>query len=154
MSFDSIIEKLIREAQAQGKFDNLSGQGRPLALDQEDENAEDWAANRLLKNNGFRPAWLEEDIALREALEQARQACRRSWEWRQAELQSLPGELSEQQPRRAWVEAEWILAQDRFREAVAALNQRRRNLNLQVPSERFQRLLVDPELELRRLTQA
>ena len=152
MDFERIVEQLIQEARAQGKFDQLAGQGRPLPPDPTDASAEDWTANHLLKNEGFRPAWLEEDMALRAGLEQARAAGQRSWSWRQAELARLePQPAAAASQRRAGVEAEWVLAQTRFRELVIDLNQRRRVLNLQVPSERLQRPLVDADLELRRL---
>lgn len=155
MDFDRIIEKLIRDAQAEGKFDNLQGQGKPLKLDEAAEGAETWAADHLLKNSGHRPAWLEEDAALQAELEQARAALRRSWAWRQAELTALGGPPDpEAQRRREWVEAEWTLAQARFRERVAELNQQRRLLNLKVPLERFQRRLVDVEAEIHKATSA
>lgn len=155
MDWAQIVEKLIREAQAEGKFDALAGRGRPLKLDQENEASEEWAANHLLKNNGFRPDWLEEDLALQAELEQARTALRRSWEWRQAEQAALADRHDlEAEQRRTWLFGEWALAQHRFRETLAALNRRRRDLNLKVPNDRFQRLVVDVEAELSRLTSA
>ena len=32
MSFDKIVEALIKEAQARGEFDNLPGKGKPIDL--------------------------------------------------------------------------------------------------------------------------
>ena len=32
MSFDKIVEALIKEAQARGEFDNLPGEGKPIDL--------------------------------------------------------------------------------------------------------------------------
>lgn len=154
MDFDRLIEQLIRDAQAEGKFDNLPGRGRPLKLDETVESAETWAADHLLKNSGHRPAWLEEDAALQAELEQARAALRRSWAWRQAELAALGLPGPEARRRREWVEAEWTLAQARFRELVAGLNRRQRLLNLKVPLDRFQRRLVDVDAELRAATGA
>ena len=56
-----IAERKIREAIAEGAFDRLEGAGRPLNLD--DNPFEDPSlrmAHRLLKNNGFAPAWIED----------------------------------------------------------------------------------------------
>lgn len=152
MDFGELIEKLIREAQADGKFDNLPGQGRPLRLDGDSEDSEWWAAHHLLKNSGHRPDWLEEDIAIHEALTQARTALRRSHAWRQTELAAL-GERRdlEAQRQRNWVDGEWALAQARFRETLTQLNRRIRDLNLKVPSERFQRRVMDVDAELRKV---
>jgi hypothetical protein len=155
MDWGQIVEKLIREAQAQGKFSRLAGHGRPLKLDQADESAEEWAAHHLLRNNGFRPDWLEEDLALRAEVEQARAALQRSWTWHQSELAALAGRRDlETEQRRSWLFGEWSLAQHRFRETIAANNQRRRTLNLKVPNDRFQRRLVDADAELSALTSA
>lgn len=147
MDFDRLIEKLIRDAQAEGKFDNLPGRGQPLRLDETAEGAENWAADHLLKNSGHRPDWLEADAALQAELEAARAALRRTWAWRGAELAAAEG--PEAARRRAWAEAEWTLAQARFRERLAEVNRQQRLLNLKVPLERFQRLRVDAEAEIR-----
>lgn len=153
MSFDRIIEKIIREAQANGKFDNLGGQGQPLKLDHENEASEEWAANHLLKNQNLRPAWLEEDVSIREELERARTKLRRTHQWRAAEAQQLSSRSDEKALRqRAWVEEEWGRVLAEFRDAVAQLNQRIRLLNLKVPSDQLQRVVVDIEAEIAQAT--
>jgi hypothetical protein len=147
--FDRIVEKLLREAQANGKFDNLSGQGQPLKLGQEDDTSEEWAANHLLKNQELRPDWLEEDLAIRAEAEQARQAVQRTQRWRNERLAALgTGEDAETTREREWAEAEWRRTQREFRETLARLNERLRTLNLKVPLERFQRRLLEIEAEL------
>lgn len=147
--FDRFVEKLLREAQANGKFDNLSGQGQPLKLDQEDETSEEWAANHLLKNQDLRPDWLEEDLAIRAEIEHARQALRRTRQWRCERLAALGANSEADAIReREWVEAEWRRARRELRETLGQLNQRTRTLNLKVPLERFQRRLLDIEAEL------
>lgn len=150
MDWGRIVDQMIRDAQAAGKFNDLAGQGRPLTLDGSDETAETWAADHLLKNAGARPAWLEEDLALRQEAEQARAECARSWAWRAAELAAL----DETAARRAWVEGEWARAQARFEQTLAGLNQRRRLLNLQLPSDRLQRPLLESAAELAHIMRA
>ncbi len=60
MNLRSLIEKRIREAQEQGKFRNLKGEG--AALHQEDNPFEDpemRIAYKVMSNAGFAPAWVE-----------------------------------------------------------------------------------------------
>ena len=56
--WDQLIEKRIKTAQDQGKFDNLKGEGKPLP-DDGSQPGERWAANHLLKQAGVLPDWLE-----------------------------------------------------------------------------------------------
>ncbi len=54
MSFDKIVEALIREAQERGEFDNLPGKGKPIDLTQYFETPEDIrVAQSVLKNAGM-----------------------------------------------------------------------------------------------------
>ena len=56
-----IAERKIREAMDEGAFDHLEGQGKPLDLSENPfEDPSDRMAHRLLKNNGFAPAWIEQ----------------------------------------------------------------------------------------------
>ena len=56
-----IADRKIREAIAEGAFDHLEGAGKPLDLRENPfEDPSDRMAHRLLKNNGFAPAWIEE----------------------------------------------------------------------------------------------
>jgi hypothetical protein len=56
-----IAERKIREALEEGAFDHLEGAGAPLDLSENPfEDPSDRMAHRLLKNNGFAPAWIEE----------------------------------------------------------------------------------------------
>jgi hypothetical protein len=56
-----IAERKIREAIEEGAFDHLEGSGAPLDLRENPfEDSGERMAHRLLKNNGFAPAWIEE----------------------------------------------------------------------------------------------
>jgi hypothetical protein len=56
-----IAERKIREAMEEGAFDDLEGAGRPLDLEENPfEDPSLRMAHRLLRNNGFAPAWIEE----------------------------------------------------------------------------------------------
>lgn len=54
MSFDKIVEALIKEAQERGEFDNLPGKGKPIDLSTYFETPEDIrVAQSVLKNAGI-----------------------------------------------------------------------------------------------------
>jgi DnaJ family protein C protein 28 len=156
MNWDRIIEEKIREAQAEGKFKNLPGEGRPLNLDDDPfEDAEWWTANRLLKNSGFRPDWLEDDVELRAKLTQARRALRRTQAWRLEQLAAL-GERNDAEAllQRNYIEDEWARGQARFRAGIAEINKGIAALNLKVPSDRLHRRILDVEAELQKVLNA
>jgi len=155
MNWDRVIEQKIREAQEEGKFDNLSGKGRPLNLDENPFEDPAWQmANALLKEQGFRPDWLEDDVMLREKLAQVRAALARTRDWRAEQLAALGArDDPEARRQRAWVASEWERAVERFRENIAQINAGIANLNLKVPHERFQRMKLAVEDELRKIVE-
>jgi hypothetical protein len=54
VSFDKIVEAMIREAQERGEFDNLPGKGRPIDLSAYFETPEEVRmAQSVLKNGGM-----------------------------------------------------------------------------------------------------
>ncbi len=56
-----IAERKIREAMEEGAFDHLEGAGKPLDLREDPfEDPSVRMANRLLKNHGLVPDWIEE----------------------------------------------------------------------------------------------
>lgn len=64
--FESIVEKRIREAMEQGKFDNLPGHGKPLALEDDRHIPEDMRlAHKILKNAGCVPKEIELNCEVR-----------------------------------------------------------------------------------------
>jgi hypothetical protein len=64
---DALVEKHVREAQANGVFDNLPGAGAPLKLDDDAMVPEELrAAYRILKNSGYVPPEVEALRDLRE----------------------------------------------------------------------------------------
>jgi hypothetical protein len=60
MSFDKIVEELIKKAQERGEFDNLPGKGKPIDLTEYFEMPEDVrVAQSLLKDSGFKSREVE-----------------------------------------------------------------------------------------------
>jgi DnaJ family protein C protein 28 len=73
-SWDDLVERKIREAQEQGAFDNLPGQGRPLRIEK-NPYARDWElAYKILKDNDFAPPWVEASRLMVRALDAVRNA--------------------------------------------------------------------------------
>lgn len=67
-SWESLVDRQIREAMEDGRFDNLPHQGKPLPMDDE-TFAGEWAmAYRMLKNAGAAPPWIQADKDVRELL--------------------------------------------------------------------------------------
>jgi len=68
-----IAERKIREAMAEGAFEQLEGEGRPLDLEVNPfEDPSLRMAHRLLRNNGFAPEWIEERKDIERAIQEGR----------------------------------------------------------------------------------
>ena len=67
-SWESLVDRQIREAMEAGKFDDLPHQGAPLPIE-DDSAAGEWAlAFRMLRNAGVAPPWIEADKEARALL--------------------------------------------------------------------------------------
>ena len=65
---EKLIDRQIREAMDEGKFDNLPHEGEPLPI-VDDSAAGDWGlAYRMLKGASFAPPWIETDKEVRALL--------------------------------------------------------------------------------------
>src|SRR5436305_7968159 len=61
-SWGSHVDRMIREAQARGDFDNVPGMGQPLKLEDDNPFNPEWsAAFRVAKNAGAAPLWVQLD---------------------------------------------------------------------------------------------
>jgi hypothetical protein len=66
--WETLIERQIREAMEEGRFDDLPHQGEPLPND-DNPMAGEWAlAFHMLKNAGVAPPWIAADKEVRELL--------------------------------------------------------------------------------------
>ncbi len=68
-----VVERLIQEAQEKGKFENLSNQGVPLKIEEENPFlAEEWRmAYKVMENGGYSPPWIELDKEIEREIERA-----------------------------------------------------------------------------------
>jgi DnaJ family protein C protein 28 len=140
-AIDQIIQQAIRE----GQFDNLPGKGKPLKLDENPFEDQEWKlAFKVLKDNQFTLPWIADRREIEEEIEAARAALLRTWGWRQESIRK-PGEAGR-------VEQEWQKAEKDFRRKIQTLNKRIRDYNLQAPRAAFQKTFLDVEAEIRKVT--
>ncbi len=77
-TWESLVDRQIREAMDEGKFDDLPFTGRPLP-NPDDSAAGEWAmAYRVLRNAGAAPPWIEADKETRLLLERRDAILRRA----------------------------------------------------------------------------
>jgi len=140
------IEELLRRAMAEGKFDNLPGKGKPLHLDENNPHVDsDWElAYHILKEGGYSLPWIETLHEIENDIETARQDLRRLWNWGHAAISASQPETN--------ISDEWERALKLFNNRFDALNKRIRLYNLEVPNARFQRPILNYELELKKIT--
>jgi hypothetical protein len=76
--FRIVAERRIQEAIDEGKFDNLPGKGKPLDLEEDMSTpAHLRVANRILKNAGVVPDWMQIDAEI----DRERDAISKKWDW-------------------------------------------------------------------------
>lgn len=64
-SWESLTERLIREAQEAGQFEGLPGHGRPLHVNDARYAGDMALAHHILRNAGLAPPWIEADKEVR-----------------------------------------------------------------------------------------
>jgi DnaJ homolog subfamily C member 28 len=132
-SWESLVERQIREAMDAGAFDDLPYQGERLPIE-DDSAAGEWAmAHRMLRNAGAAPPWIESDKEARRQLAAL-----------EALLERAP-RMSRLSHRRARLELGTI---------VAAANRAIERVNAEAPTYRQHRRPLDPEGQMKRLEQA
>jgi hypothetical protein len=127
-TWESLIDRQIREAMADGQFDNLPYQGERIPID--DDGSELALAHHILRQAGFAPGWIATDAEIRQLLAQRDDLVAR------VRRRGLP-------------------ARDRDREALLALVTRLNALVLRLeheaPTAAQHRRRLDPVTELARL---
>jgi hypothetical protein len=130
-TWESLSERLIREAMERGEFDNLPYRGQRLPLEDETYAGDRALVFHVLKNAGVAPPWIEAD-----------KEARRLLETRDRLLDRAPDARTE-------------LARDRLRRelrrVVADANAAIERLNAEAPSLAQHRRRLDPDSELARL---
>ena len=138
--WESYVDRQIRLAQEEGKFDHLPGQGKPFTHLNGDP------LEQVLRAQGFVPRWVELDREIRDKVEIAEQAVRRTYEWVMQTWSSGSAD-------RRYAESEWLEAQRVFAKRLDEINQLVRILNLELAPvlRHLQRSTFKVEDQLQRL---
>jgi hypothetical protein len=129
-TWESLVERQIREAMDDGRFDTLPHQGAPLPVDDDTAAGDRAMAFRMLRDAGYAPPWIEADKAVREGLDR------------------LAG-LHARAARTGALGRERLRAE--VRAAVGAVNEAVARLNAEAPTDRQHRRPLDLGAELDRL---
>ncbi len=132
-SWESLVERQIREGMDAGAFVDLPYQGERLPLE-DDSAAGEWAmAHRMLRNAGMAPPWIESDKEARKQL---------------AALEAL----IERAPTISGASRD--RARNELGRIVAAANQAISRVNAEAPTLGQHRRPLDPAVEVERLEEA
>lgn len=130
---ETLIERQIREAMADGRFDDLPHQGERLPI-QDDSAAGEWAlAFHMLRNAGVSPPWIAADKEVRDLLAARDRLFARATGARPSSRPRLRAELER---------------------LVADLNRAIARVNAEAPTDRQHRRLLDVVAELELLDEA
>ena len=130
---ETLIERQIREAIEDGRFDGLPHQGVRLPLDDDSAAGDRALAYRVLKNAGVAPGWIEADKTVRALLD---------------ERDRLLARVPRMSPLAR------IRARDDLRRLVDTTNRAILRVNIEAPTDRQQRRPLDFEVELARFEAA
>jgi len=153
IDWGELAERRIAEAQEQGEFDDLPGQGEPLDLTENPFADPEWrVAYKILQDSGFTLDWIELDKEIRAELKACRERLLRSKHWYERSMAQLGYQES------CWVEGErirvqytWKQALETFADQVAQINKKIELLNLKVPLVSLQRPKIFADEEKRKL---
>ena len=151
-NFDDVFDEIIRKAQAEGKFDNLSGQGQPLRFRTNPNDPAGGVLDDVLKENHYVPEWL----ALRQEIDQTfQQLCQQVLQTESFVREGLNA-LTDRTDLPAAQERNFLYEERRrarhtFTIGALALNKKIAELNLKVPHPHFQRFALDPAEQLSKL---
>jgi hypothetical protein len=130
---ETLIERQIREAMEDGRFDDLPHRGTRLPLEDDSAAGDRALAHRMLRNAGVAPAWIEADKTVRALLDELDRLITR------APRMSALGRLR---------------ARDELRRLVDATNRAILRVNIEAPTDRQHRRPLDIEVELARFEAA
>ena len=130
---ETLVERQIREAMEDGRFDGLPHQGARLPLEDDSAAGDRAMAHRILRNAGVAPGWIEADKAVRALLDER-------------------DRLFARVPRMSALAR--IRARGELGRLVDATNRAILRVNIEAPTDRQHRRPLELEVELARLEAA
>lgn len=144
--FETIVDKQIREARDQGKFDNLRGAGKPITIDKNVYAGDQELAYKLLKDNDFTLPWIADRNAAIDAIDLFRQQIAHQYRLIGPEVEALF-----RAGRADIARARWTPLLDEWRANLRRVNQQIDMVNLHVPVRRLELMRLTLDGELKRL---
>ncbi len=143
------VNKQIEEAMERGEFSNLPGKGKPLKLDVNPFlTPQTRMANRLLKENGFAPRWVE----LEKEIKQEKAQLERLLTNLKARRERLAALIQRHPERHRTIsrtfERERVRSIEQYGEKLDNLNRKIQRVNLLMPTRNRQYALVNREAVL------
>ncbi len=147
IDWGAIVERKIKEAQSEGHFDNLPGEGRPLDLREPAHDRPEWRlAHRILKNAGFTLDWIELDQTIRAESAQCERLLENQLAW--ADRVRCSEDHSDGIEAELSAAYSWTVAA--YKRRAAALNEKIALFNLIVPLMHLQKRKLDVGEEVRK----
>jgi hypothetical protein len=144
--WQNLIEDLIEEGRQKGMFDNLPGQGKPLDLSANPYEGAQALANKILKDNNLKPAWIMEQDYIHKQVERLRSEMVRTWQRYERAYRLAGSPLQEDALVVSWDDA--CLA---WEAQIVAINKQIAVFNLKRPSERLELFKIELVEELERI---
>ncbi|ORY55527.1 hypothetical protein BCR35DRAFT_355727 [Leucosporidium creatinivorum] len=140
-AWDGIVEDKIQQARRDGLFKHVKGRGKPILRDLEAESnpyikRDDFLINRVIKQQGVAPPWIELQQELEISLRAFRQAIRENWIRRATRMQSLGGVTAGaiREVEEGWRDKEWEAEQESYHTvSINAINSTVRRYNVVAP---------------------
>jgi DnaJ homolog subfamily C member 28 len=141
---DSVIDQIIRDGMAQGRFKNLPGEGKPLKLEEDPYTPPHLRlAHKILSDNDMVPEWIAEG----KELEATRKVLLKA-------IQKAAKHYLSSYEDPAKVEARWQMAVHSFNVGVKRLNSGILGYNLKIPNGITPKQGLLAEKEIRRALDA
>lgn len=141
MRFDwnNLVEDLIEDGKNQGIFDNLPGKGKPLKLESNIYAPEKVLANKLLKDNDLRPAWIINRNRIIEHKKQLRADIQKTWTQHKQAHRFAQGDAQKQALVISWDDAcrAWEAEIQKLNKQIDDFNLKRPADNLELFKLRF-----------------
>jgi DnaJ family protein C protein 28 len=143
-TWENHVEQQIREAMERGDFDNLKGTGKPLDLRPYPGDPAQEMADKIVRDAGLAPAWIELEREIDDAQKAAADTLLRTWRW----CEAARGDAIEN-PQ--WLDAEWRKARDIYERRLHEINNKILSFNLHLPPPLLHRqrarLRIDAEFK-------
>ncbi|HMT20385.1 MAG TPA: DUF1992 domain-containing protein [Promineifilum sp.] len=125
--WNDLMEDLIEDGRRRGLFDDLPGAGRPLDLGQNLYEGNNTLANRLMKHNDIRPAWLAHRLDVTDKIDAFRADLRRTWTRYRVAFEQAPDSSHRPALSIGWDDAckDWQAAIEKLNKDVESYNLKR-----------------------------